>query len=133
MMTADRLRQAIKDSRRSISEISDAAGVPRQTVYSFVSGQTKRLRSDTQIKVEKALISFGHKSLREDPAPFDHALRSEAISLGLDPDAIAKRAVENAVKRKRMEAWIEDNREAMQANAQDIRKNGLWSDGFRQF
>lgn len=72
-------------------------------------------------------------NVSEDPTSFDYDLRSKAEALGLDPDAIAKKAVEEAVKRKRIETWIDDNREAMEANAKDIRENGLWSDELRAF
>lgn len=37
------------------------------------------------------------------------------------------------MKRNRIDAWIEENREAMDAHAEDIRKNGMWSDGLRPF
>lgn len=133
MKSTDHIRTAIRESKYSIARISDEAGVPRQTIYSFVSGQTKRLRSDTQSAIERALSKLGEYVVREDSTPFEHELRSEALSLGLDPDAIAVKAVESAIRRKRIDAWIEDNREAMEANAKGIRENGLWSDGLRQF
>ena len=71
--------------------------------------------------------------VREDSATFEHELRDEAKALGLDPDTIAVKALEEAIKRKRIHAWIEENRDAMEANAKDIRENGLWSDGLRMF
>jgi|GEM_PF-4306224 len=133
MIDSDALRAEIGASTQSIAQIADRAGIPRSTLYSFVAGETKHLRADTQSRVENALSTFPNKVLREDPAPFDRELKAEADSLGLDPEAIARKAVEAAIKRKRMEAWIEENREAMEANAKDIRENGLWSDGLRTF
>lgn len=133
MTKSDDLRRDIRNSVHSIAFIAAQAAIPRTTLYSFVSGQTDQLRGDAQIAVRRVLERLGEKGVTEDSTPFDHELRVEAESYGLDPDSIAKKAVEDAVKRKRIDAWIEENREAMEANAKDLRENGLWSDGLRQF
>lgn len=75
------------------------------------------------------------KVVREDSPRFmpELSLNDEARKLGLDPDVIAARAIEAAVKCKRMEAWIDDNKEAFSAHRRDVEENGLWSDGLRQF
>ncbi|MEO0548371.1 MAG: helix-turn-helix domain-containing protein [Pseudomonadota bacterium] len=92
--------------------------------------------SDGEVTAAELLGLSVNKGVQEDPAPFTQApakLSEEARALGLDPEAIAEKAVQDAVKRKRIDAWIEENREAMDTNAKDIRENGLWSDGLRLF
>jgi len=92
--------------------------------------------SDGEVTAVELLGLSPQKSVQEDPAPFTQApakLSEEALALGLDPEAIAEKALQDAVKRKRIDAWIEENREAMEAHAEDIRKNGMWSDGLRLF
>lgn len=133
MMSPDDLRQAIKGSRLSVSAIAGIAGLPRTTLYSFVTGDTKSLRASAQLAVQEALGLKRTQAVREDPAPFEHDLRSEAKALGLDADAIAIRAVAEAIKRKRIEAWIDEHKEAFAAHRKDIEENGLWSDGLRMF
>jgi antitoxin CcdA len=132
MNTSDKLRLAIRGSACSIAEIADRAQISRTTLYSFVSGQTKQLRANAQAAVESALRA-SNTNVKEDGAQFDHQTAAEAKALGLDPDAIAQEAVEAAIKRKHMDAWIEENRSAMEKNAENIRRNGLWSDGLRLF
>ena len=133
MIDSDALRAEIRASTQSIAQIADLAGIPRSTLYSFVAGETKHLRADTHTRVENALSAFPNKVLREDPAPFEPELKAEAESLGLDPEAIAKKAIETAIKRKRIEAWVEDNKEAFATHRKDLEENGLWSDGRRAF
>lgn len=132
MTSADELRQAIQASNIPIAEIADRAKIPRPTLYSFVSKQTKQLRSNAQAAVEAALRPSGNH-FKEDRARFDHPSAAEAKALGLDPDAIALAAVEKAIKRQRVDAWIEANHSAMKANADKVRETGLWSDGLRLF
>lgn len=55
------------------------------------------------------------------------------IAIRASAGSIAKKAIADAIRRKRFDAWIEENREAIEANAKDIRENGLWSDGLRSF
>ncbi len=120
----------------SPSEIARAAGISESTV-------TRRVRADSAGVPRKSTIAkinrrFGHGTARrpgvnEDTAPFDHALKSEAEAMGLDPDAIARKAVEAAIKQKRFEAWLDENKQAFAAHRKDIEDNGLWSDGRRAF
>lgn len=131
MYAPDDLRKAIAESDLSVSDIAKIARIPRTTLYSFVSGETKSLRAVAQRAVQDAVGLRRPQTVQEQRAPFEHTLRSEAKALGLDPDAIAVKAVEDAIKRTRIDAWIEQNQAAMDANAKDVRENGLWSDGLR--
>lgn len=139
-----KLRTWRKQNKWSVSQVADMIGVGVSTITAYENG-SRRPRPETAHQIE--IVSNGAvsasellglrtdraKTLKEDPATFDLATRRQARELGLDPDAIAKKAVEDAVKHKRIESWIEENREAMEANAKEIRENGLWSDGRRLF
>lgn len=133
MMPPNDLRRAIRESRLSISAIASMAGLPRTTLYSFVSGDTKSLRASAQLAIQEALGLRYTPAVREDRAPFDPNLQAEAKALGLDPEAIAAKAVEAAIKQKRFDAWIDENREIFEAKARDVDENGLWCDKYRLF
>jgi transcriptional regulator with XRE-family HTH domain len=60
-------------------------------------------------------------------------LEAEAESYGLDPDAIARKAIEDAVKAERIRRWNEENREAIESWNELVEREGLWSDGIRAF
>lgn len=127
----------------SLHELGRRSGVGHTQIMRIERGENsprsvtaKRLSEATGGAVTAgALLGITQQvvGVREDTAPFDHELRSEAKALGLNPDAIAKKAIEEEIQRKRFDAWMEDNRDAMDANAKDLRENGLWSDGLRQF
>lgn len=61
------------------------------------------------------------------------ALVDEAAAYGLDTDAIARKAIEDAVKAERIRRWNEENREAIESWNELVEREGLWSDGIRAF
>lgn len=93
----------------------------------------KRIESATDGEVTAAELLGISGGFSEEATPFEPALASEARALGLDPDAIARRAVEEAVKRARMDAWNEKNREAVDSWNKLVEREGLWSDDLRAF
>lgn len=139
-----KLREWRKQKKWSVSQVADLVGVGVSTITAYENG-SRRPRPETAHQIE--IVSGGavsasqllglsgkdSKSLREDSAPFDDDIHRQALDLGLDPDAIASKAVADAVKRKRFEAWIEENKDAFAAHRKDLEENGLWSDGFRMF
>ena len=139
-----KLRDWRKQKGWTVAQVADLLGIGVSTVTAYENG-SRRPRPEMANQIERLTLGHvtasdllgvsprSHGSVREDPAPFDNDIREQAKALGLDPDAIADKAVMEAVKRKRIDAWIEENREAMEANAKDIRENGLWSDGLRTF
>ena len=50
---------------------------------------------------------------------------AEARALGLDPDAIAARALKDAVTAEKARRWLEENREAVVAHNEWIEKHGV--------
>ena len=95
----------------------------------------RRIEAATNGEVTAAELLGLSSGVREEGAPFftERDLAAEARALGIDPDAIARKAVEDAVKRARIDAWIDENREAFATNARDVEENGLWCDRYRQF
>lgn len=138
------LRQWRKRQNWTVAQMADWLGIGVSTVTAYENGSRKprpkmanQIELMTRGRVAAAdLLGVGAKtrsSVREDPTPFDSDLRDQAKALGLDADAIANKAILEAVKRKRIEAWIEDNKEAFAAHRKDLEDNGLWSDGLRTF
>ena len=91
----------------------------------------KRIESATDGEVTAAELLGISGGVSEEATPFEPALASEARALGLDPNAIARTAVEEAVKRARMDAWNEKNREAVDSWNKLVECEGLWSDDLR--
>ncbi|MEM9179686.1 MAG: type II toxin-antitoxin system CcdA family antitoxin [Pseudomonadota bacterium] len=133
-----------KQQNWTVAQVAEWLGIGVSTVTAYENG-SRRPRPEMANQIElmtkgrvKAVDLLGvsanvHGSVREDPVPFDNDIREQAKALGLDPDAIADKAVMEAVKRKRIEAWVEENKEAFAAHRKDIEENGLWSDGLRTF
>jgi post-segregation antitoxin (ccd killing protein) len=67
--------------------------------------------------------------LAQTPAP----LLEEARSLGLDPDAIAAKALSDAIRQEKERRWQEDNREAIESQNAWIEKHGLPLAKYRTF
>ncbi|PWS39279.1 post-segregation antitoxin CcdA [Falsiroseomonas bella] len=59
--------------------------------------------------------------LAETQAP----LAAEARALGLDPDAIAAKAIQDAIRAEKARRWQEENRAALDAQNAWIEKHGL--------
>ncbi len=136
-----KLRDWRQQNGFSAQELATKLGVGVSTITAYENG-ARRPRPELAKRIEVATngevtaaellgLDKPAKGVREDPAPFDHDLKAEAKALGLDPDAIAAKAVEDAVKRKRIEAWNEENREAIESWNEHYRKNGLWNDRYR--
>jgi antitoxin CcdA len=60
-------------------------------------------------------------------------LVKRARELGLNISELVDAALERAIKDAERAAWLEENREAIDAHNRWYRKHGLWSDGLRKF
>lgn len=69
------------------------------------------------------------KGFAETQAPF----ATEARALGLDPEAIAQKAVRDAIKAEKERRWLEENREAIEAQNAWVEKHGLPLAKYRMF
>lgn len=148
-----KLRDWREKEELTSAEFAALAGVSESAIRHYETG-VRRPRTDTAKKIEmltrgevsalellglegknkrvRGVSEHGSKLLQA-PTKSDAALLEEARSMGIDPDAVARKAVEDAVKRARIEAWVAENRDAFAAHAHDIEENGLWSDGLRLF
>lgn len=138
----------LKKSEWTLKSLSGELGRNETYLSQYIQrGTPKILPEDVRSTLARLLGGSSHdyqdngrpnaprKSLREDVAAFTPALNiaKEARDLGLDPEAIAAKAVEDAVKRKRIEAWNEENRDAIESWNAHYRKHGLWNEKYRQF
>ncbi|MEZ5953031.1 MAG: type II toxin-antitoxin system CcdA family antitoxin [Hyphomonas sp.] len=80
------------------------------------------------------------RSVSEDRTEFSGLLSKsepellvEAAIYGIDAEAVARQAIENAVKAERIRRWNEENREAIESWNDLVEREGLWSDGIRAF
>jgi antitoxin CcdA len=64
----------------------------------------------------------------------DAEVLQQARKAGIDLPAVVERALRTEIARTRKSTqWREDNRATIEAWNEDVRANGLWSDGLRQF
>lgn len=92
-----------------VAEVEAATGVPRH-----------RLRPD---------LFAMPPGFAETQAPF----ATEARALGLDPDAIAQKAIRDAIKAEKERRWLEENREAIEAQNAWVEKHGVPLAKYRMF
>lgn len=57
----------------------------------------------------------------------------EAKALGLNLSEVFEDALDEAVRRKRLEAWLADNRDAIEAYNVRVERGGTFSDPWRKF
>lgn len=60
-------------------------------------------------------------------------LVEKARELGVDLSSILEEALTREVHRRRCEAWLEDNREAVEAYNEHVAQHGVFSAGLRGF
>ncbi|HBQ48867.1 MAG TPA: hypothetical protein DD728_08275 [Hyphomonas atlantica] len=129
-----------KANRRSLASLGEQIGLQKGFLSEVERGlkrpsveAAKRIEAATDGEVTAAELLGISGGVSEEATPFEPALASEARALGLDPNAIARTAVEEAVKRARMDAWNEKNREAVDSWNKLVEREGLWSDDLRAF
>lgn len=68
--------------------------------------------------------------------------RKKAVNLSVDAELLAaareqginlSAVLERALAEERARRWLEENREAIEAYNEDVRANGVWSDGWRRW
>lgn len=69
------------------------------------------------------------RGLADAQAPFE----AEARALGLNPDAIAAKALRDAIRAEKERRWLEENREAIQAHNDWVEKHGVPLAKYRMF
>jgi antitoxin CcdA len=68
------------------------------------------------------------------------ARRKKAVNLSVDAELLGaarkqglnlSSLLERALEQEQTGRWLEGNRQAIEASNQDVRQNGMWSDGLR--
>lgn len=60
-------------------------------------------------------------------------LVNQARTLGLNLSALVERALEEAIRDKQREAWLTENRDAIQAYNAQVERRSVFSEGRRRF
>jgi antitoxin CcdA len=63
----------------------------------------------------------------------DQALLADARALGVNISQAAEKGVTEAVRKAKGEAWVQENREAIEASNRWVEKNGLPLEKYRMF
>jgi antitoxin CcdA len=139
-----RLVEYLRVNGLSQAELARRCGVSQQAVAKWANGlrvpraaQMAALVQATGGHVSAADFFAGPRAnepgdavgFAEQQAPF----ASEARALGLDPDAIAARALSDAVRAEKARRWQEENREAIAAWNRWTDENELPLARFRMF
>jgi post-segregation antitoxin (ccd killing protein) len=103
--------------------ISSAAVAVWKRVPAARVAAVARITGLPALEIRPDLVGFA-----ETQAPF-----GEARALGLDPQAIAAAAVDEAVKAERARRWQAENAAAFEAKAAWLEQHGLPLARFRQF
>lgn len=130
------IRRIATETSLTPSGIARAAGLSESTLTRYMHpGYSSVPHKSTVAKIARRFAnrSPAGAGFREDSVPFESDLRAEAETLGLDPNAIARKAVEDAIKQKRFAAWIQENQAVFDAKARDADEHGLWCDKYRLF
>jgi antitoxin CcdA len=83
------------------------------------------------MRMTDAHIPYGPK--RAANVSVNKELLQEAKDLGINLSATLEQALVEKIRDRRRAQWIADNAEAIDAYNEDVRKNGVFSDGRRLF
>jgi len=136
-----RLDEYLRQSGTTLEQFGRKVGVSHSTVQRWSTGKASPRDRGTMQAVVRAsggavtAMDFFPASmtstsgLAESQAPF----AAEARTLGLDPDAIASKAVADAIRQEKERRWQEENREAYESQNAWIEKHGLPLAKYRTF
>jgi len=60
-------------------------------------------------------------------------LLAQARALGINLSAVLEQSLVQEVKRRKAEAWLQENRAAIETYNQEVSQRGVFSDGLRFF
>jgi antitoxin CcdA len=139
------LIQALK-AAGGVSKLAHALGLDHSTVsgwtqlpprhvgaVSAVTGMTPhQLRPDLFQPAQVGVAGFPEAKAHV-PEATPRSLHAEATALGLDPNAIAEKALREAIREEKARRWLEENREAIAAHNRWVEENGLPLAEYRMF
>jgi antitoxin CcdA len=83
------------------------------------------------VRMTDAHIRYGTKKATN--VSITKELLQEAKDLGINLSATLEQALVEKIRDRRRAQWVADNAEAIDAYNEDVRKNGVFSDGRRLF
>jgi post-segregation antitoxin (ccd killing protein) len=121
--------------------IAAAGGVARLAASIGVHhSQIVRWRRSGRVPVSRlagleAATGIPRQSLRPDlfASSLDQPTAQQARALGLDPEAIATRAINDAIRAEKTRRWQAENREAIEAHNRYVEEHGLPLARYRMF
>lgn len=127
------LRHFKLENRLTLTALTRRLGRPVSTVHGWFNGTRRPDRTsieDIMRATNGAVTANDFQSgLAETQAPF----AIEARSLGLDPSAIAARAIRKTVGAEKALRWTGENREAIAAHNHYVEEHGLPLEKYRMF
>ena len=133
-------RNAAGLSQAALAKLLDcSAGAVGQWELGMTSPDKAKLVRLTELLDISLDDLLGRPNQRPAPAAvtlavdLDAALLAQARQLGIDVRAALDEHLRTMVDRIRSERWLEENREAIADANAFLARNGLWSDGKRQF
>lgn len=82
------------------------------------------------MRIREEYAAYGKRATN---VSINQGLLEEAKALDINLSATLERALEQEVRARKRERWLEENREAIAAYNEHVRKHGIWSDGLRGF
>ncbi len=82
------------------------------------------------MRIREEYAAYGKRATN---VSINQGLLEEAKALDINLSATLERALEEEVRSRKRERWLEENREAIAAYNEHVRKHGIWSDGLRGF
>lgn len=128
--------QAVINRVGGVSALARRLGVDHSTVSGWTDVPAKHLPAVA------AVTGLAMRDIRPDLfrgdqriglAENQQGLVAEARSLGLDPDAIAAKALTDAIRAERTRRWQAENREAIEAHNRYVEEHGLPLAKYRMF
>ena len=124
------------DRAGGVSALAQRLGLDHSTVSGWKAVPAKHVPAVAAATglalhdIRPDLYRHGQRSgLAESQQPF----AAEARALGLDPEAIAAKAVADAVRSEKARRWQEENREAIEAHNRWVEEHGLPLAKYRMF
>jgi antitoxin CcdA len=128
--------QAVIDRMGGVSALARRLGVDHSTVSGWKDVPAKHVpavAAATGLALRDIRPDLFHHDQRPGLAENQQAFATEARNLGLDPDAIAARALSDAIRAEKTRRWQEENRDAIAAHTRYVEEHGLPLAKYRMF
>lgn len=124
------------DRAGGVSALAQCLGLDHSTVSGWKAVPAKHVpavAAATGLALHDIRPDLYRPSQRSGLAESQQPFAAEARALGLDPEAIAAKAVADAVRAEKARRWQEENREAIEAHNRWVEEHGLPLAKYRMF